>query len=63
MSNNVCPSCGFPLMKIDRYGEMLIGCIDCNRWGRPGDKKLIMEMLEDDLEVLRAKVRRRHPLH
>jgi hypothetical protein len=41
----------------------LIGCIDCNRWGRPGDKKLIMEMLEDDLEVLRAKVRRRHPLH
>jgi hypothetical protein len=27
-------------MKIDRYGEVLIGCIDCNRWGHPGDKKL-----------------------
>ncbi len=29
-----CPSCGSPLVKIDHYGEVLIGCIDCNRWGR-----------------------------
>ena len=63
MSNNVCPSCGFPLMKIDRYGGVLVGCIDCNRWGHPGDKKLIMEMQEDDREALRESVRRRHPPH
>ncbi len=24
VSNNVCPHCGSPLMKIDRYGEVLI---------------------------------------
>ena len=54
MRNKVCPHCGSPLMKIDHYGEVLIGCIDCNRWGRPGDKKLTLEMMEDDLEALRA---------
>ena len=58
-----CPYCDRPLTKIDRYGEVLIGCIDCNRWGRRGDKKLIMEMMEDDLEALRASVRKRHPTH
>jgi hypothetical protein len=61
MSNEVCPYCKHPLMEIDRYGEGLIGCIDCNRWGLPGDKKLTLEMLEDDLEALRASVRRGHP--
>jgi hypothetical protein len=45
-----CPYCQRPLIKIDYYGEPLIaGCIDCNRWDRPGDKTLIMELLEDDL--------------
>ena len=48
-----------PLMKIDHYGEVLIGCVHCNYWGRPGDKRPIMEMLEDDLEALRASVRRK----
>jgi hypothetical protein len=43
-------------MRIDHYGDVLAGCIDCNRWGRPGDKKLIMELMEDDLEALRANV-------
>jgi hypothetical protein len=46
-------------MKIDHYGEVLIGCAHCNYWGRPGDKRPIMEMLEDDLEALRASVRRK----
>jgi hypothetical protein len=41
-------------MKIDHYGQMLIGCIDCNRWGHPGDTKPVMELLPDDLEALRA---------
>ena len=42
-----------PLTEIDYYGELLVGCIDCNRWGKPGDKKLVMELLEADLERLR----------
>jgi hypothetical protein len=42
-------------MKIHHYGEVLVGCVDCNRWGRPGDKKLIMEMPEDDLKALRER--------
>ena len=63
MRNKACRYCNRPLMKIDHYGEVLIGCIDCNRWGHPGDKELIMEMLQDDLEALRASVRRKHPPH
>ena len=55
MSNKVCPICGSPLMKIHHYGEVLVGCVDCNRWGRPGDKKLIMEMPEGDLNALRER--------
>ena len=41
-------------MTIDHYGEVLVGCIDCNRWGHPGDDKLIMELMESDLEALRG---------
>ena len=63
MSNQVCRYCNRPLMSIDHYGEVLTGYIDCNRWGHPGDKKPIMEMLEDDLDALRASVRRAHPSH
>ena len=40
MRNKVCRYCNRPLMRVDYYGEVLIGCIDCNRWGYPGDKKL-----------------------
>jgi hypothetical protein len=40
-------------MEIDHYGEMLAGCINCNRWGHHGDDKLIMELMESDLEALR----------
>jgi hypothetical protein len=41
---------------------MLIGCIDCNRWGKPGDKRLVLELMEADLEALRAtRERRRGP--
>ena len=29
---------------------------DINRWGHPGDEKLIMELLEDDLEALKASI-------
>ena len=33
--------------------------LHCNYWGRPGDKRPIMEMVEDDLEALRQSVRRK----
>jgi len=29
--------CHRTLIEIDHYGERLVGCIECNRWGRPGD--------------------------
>ena len=45
------------LMEIDHYGEMLVGCIHCNRWGHPGDETLVMELLESDLEALKANQR------
>jgi hypothetical protein len=53
-----CPHCRRPLIKIDYYGEILVGCIVCNRWGRPDDKTLVMELLEADLQALRATRRR-----
>jgi hypothetical protein len=52
---DVPPLCNRPLMQIDHYGEVLVRCIDCNRWGHPGDDKLVMEVLPDDLEALRPK--------
>jgi hypothetical protein len=64
-----CPHCHHSLIEIDHYGERLIGCIECNRWVRPGDNMLPMQLLEDDLEALRAargprgsSTRRRGPL-
>jgi len=36
-----CSLCKRPLVEIDHYGEELIGCINCNRGGHPGDEKLI----------------------
>jgi uncharacterized Zn finger protein (UPF0148 family) len=63
MSNTVCPACGSPLIKIDHCGEELVGCLECNYWGRPGDKKFILEMLEEDLEALRASLRKKHRPH
>jgi hypothetical protein len=54
-----CPYCRRPLIEIDYYGDRLVGCIKCNRWGKPGDKTLVMELLDDDLEALRATRERR----
>ena len=54
MSNKICPYCNGPLIEIDHYSEVLVGCINCNRWGHPGDDKLIMELMESDLEALRG---------
>ena len=48
-----CLNCQRPLTEIDYYGELLVGYIECNRWGRPGDKTLVMELIEDDLQALK----------
>ena len=48
-----CPHCRRPFIKIDYYGELLVGCIECNRWGRPGDKTLVMELIDGDLQALK----------
>ena len=53
MNISNCDRCNRPLIDIDYYGERLVGSIECNRWGRPGDKTLVMELLEDDLQALR----------
>jgi hypothetical protein len=52
--DDTCHYCHHPLIEIDHYSERLIGCIECNRWGRPGDTTLPMQLHEDHLEALRA---------
>jgi hypothetical protein len=52
--------CHRPLIQIDYYGERLIGCIECNRWGRPGSDKPFMALPEDDLQTLSNLSNARH---
>ena len=28
---------------INSFGELLIGCISCSKWGRPGDRHLVIK--------------------
>jgi hypothetical protein len=44
-----CPHCHSPLIEIEHYGERRIGCIECNRWGWPGDTTLPCGLIPDDL--------------
>jgi len=50
MTDQTCPHCHRPLIEIDHYGERLIGCIKCNRWGWPGSDKPFMALPEDDFK-------------
>ena len=52
-----CPYCQRPLVQLDYYGEVLVGCINCNRWGKPDDEHLVMELMEADLEALRKRAK------
>jgi hypothetical protein len=53
-----CPACKGRLIEIDYYGQRLLGCAECNRWGLAhGEEPYLMEMPEDDLEALRDRVR------
>ena len=44
--------CGGELIEIDRYGELLTGCIECNRW-RSSRSAFIVELCVEDFEALR----------
>ena len=52
-----CPSCSGPLIEIDRYGEWLVGCVECNRWRWPGSESVSMALPKEDLEALKERVR------
>ena len=52
-----CPYCDAPLIEIDHYGDRLVGCVDCNRWGWIGDDDLTMLLKEEDITALRGRVR------
>ena len=43
-----CPHCHGPLIEIDHYGERLIGCPQCNRWGKPADARQLLSELRLD---------------
>ena len=47
----VCDQCQQPLIEIDFYDRRWIGCIDCNRWGWPGDS-----LVRADIAALRKRV-------
>jgi hypothetical protein len=53
-----CDQCHQPLIAIDLYGDPWVGVVNCNRWGKPGDKNLVMELSEDDLAAIRERVKR-----
>ena len=42
-----CPRCNGPLIEIDRFGERLVGCIECNRWTWPDSGGVLMALPED----------------
>jgi hypothetical protein len=41
----ICDKCGERLIEIDYYGERMTGCVQCNKWGRIGDKNRVLESL------------------
>ena len=53
-----CHRCDGPLSEIDRFGERLVGCIECNRWTWPDTVETIfMSLPQDDLAVLKSRVK------
>ena len=51
---NRCHRCNGPLIEIDRFGDRLVGCIECNRWTWPDSETISMALPEDDLYVIKA---------
>jgi hypothetical protein len=55
---DTCLRCNGPQIEIDRFGERLVGCVECNRWTWPTVRENIsMALPEEDLEALRERVR------
>jgi hypothetical protein len=54
-----CPRCNGPQIEIDRFGERLVGCIECNRWTWSGNDSISMALPEEDLWTLKAIVTQR----
>jgi hypothetical protein len=47
-----CNRCQQPLIEIERYGEQLTGCIDCNCW-RGSKSAFIVDLSVEDIQALR----------
>jgi hypothetical protein len=56
---DACPRCNGSRIEIDRFGDRLLGCIECNRWTWPGNDSITMALPEEDLWTLKAFVTRR----
>jgi hypothetical protein len=57
LTMGICDECGERLIEIDFYGERLTGCVECNKWGRIGDKNRVLELKEDDLSAVMERPR------
>jgi len=51
-ASKICPRCKAPRIKIDRFGERLIGCVVCNLWTWPSTPSVSMALPENDLSGL-----------
>ena len=48
-----CDRCGELLIEIDRRGERLIGCVECNRWSS-NRSAFNVELSVEDFDALRG---------
>jgi len=55
LTMGICDECGERLIEIDFYGERLTVCVECNKWGRIGDKNRVLEL--KDLSAVRERPR------
>ena len=46
-----CDLCGERLIEIDRRGERLTGCVECNRWSS-SRSAFVVELSFEDFEAL-----------
>ena len=49
-----CDRCNEPMIEFERYGEQLVGCIECNCW--QGNRSAFVVYLSvEDIQALRDK--------
>jgi hypothetical protein len=51
--HEVCDRCESPLIEIDRYGERLVGCLECNVW-QSNKRAFVVELSAEDVQALRG---------